>query len=114
MKTTTKQKIHNRIKILALTGIIASLTAIIISSNILIAKAGVGDNNGHDDTKLTKKYYSSITIKNDDTLWSISERFKNEDETNAEYIKNIMEMNNMTDDTIYSGMQLAYYYYEEL
>ena len=58
-----------------------------------------------------KIFYSSMTIAEDETLWDISCKYAGENETTAEYIKNVKEINNMSDDTIYSGMNIIYYYY---
>ena len=58
-----------------------------------------------------KRYYSSMTVSADDTLWSLGKRYSGDQESQKEYAGNIMKLNNMTDDTLYEGMNIVYYYY---
>ena len=114
MRTAKHKRSNNKIKMIFMVAIMASVMAVIISSNLFIAKAGVKDPNSNNDSFISKKYYSSMTIKNDDTLWAISERYRDDSESNEQYINNIMEMNDMKNDTIYTGMHLTYYYYTQV
>ena len=58
------------------------------------------------------KYYTSITISPDDTLWSIaSEYMGNHYESVNEYIEEVMNINSLTDETIYTGQHLVIPYY---
>ena len=57
-----------------------------------------------------KRYYSSMTVSEDDTLWDLGKKYSGGHETQQEYADNIKKINNMTDDTIYEGMKLIYYY----
>lgn len=57
-------------------------------------------------------YYSSIVINKGDTLTSIAQRYKGPNETVKEYIDNIIRLNNMRNDTIYSGAKIIYYYWK--
>lgn len=63
------------------------------------------------EAKMTTKYYTSIEIKNDDTLWNLEEQYNNGNESKKNYINNIMELNNLNSETIYSGENLIVYYY---
>lgn len=56
-------------------------------------------------------YYSSIVINKGDTLTGIAKKYKAPHETVNEYINNIIRLNNMKNDTIYSGTKIIYYYY---
>ena len=63
------------------------------------------------EAKMTTKYYTSIKIKNDDTLWNLEDQYNNGNESKKNYINNIMELNNLNSETIYSGENLIVYYY---
>ena len=63
------------------------------------------------DTKQPDKYYTSVIIEQHDTLWSLADRYNNGDEDTASYINNIMQMNDLSSDTIHSGKNLVIYYY---
>lgn len=65
-----------------------------------------------------KKYYTSITVEADDTLWDIADLYyivgNNERDSNSyiSYINDIKRLNNMSTDTLYAGKDLIVYYYE--
>lgn len=63
------------------------------------------------EAKMTTKYYTSIEIKNDDTLWNLEDQYNNGNESKKNYINNIMKINNLSSETIYSGDSLIVYYY---
>ncbi|SDM70926.1 LysM peptidoglycan-binding domain-containing protein [Lachnospira pectinoschiza] len=63
------------------------------------------------EAKMTTKYYTSIEIKNNDTLWNLEDQYNNGNESKKNYINNIMELNNLNSETIYSGESLIVYYY---
>lgn len=65
------------------------------------------------EVKTNNKYYSSMTVKGDDTLWDLSEKYSGEKESRSEYVDNIKKLNNMNNDVVYEGMNLIYYYYED-
>ena len=58
-----------------------------------------------------KKYYISVEVTSDDTLWSLEADYNNGLEDRNTYINNIMQLNNMTSDTIIPGIHLLLYYY---
>ena len=58
-----------------------------------------------------KKYYTSVEVTSDDTLWSLEADYNNGLEDRNTYINNIMQLNNMTSDTIITGNHLLLYYY---
>lgn len=64
------------------------------------------------DDKNMYKYYTSITVSADDTLWSIADRYAY-NESNKDYVNHIISLNNMSGDTIYSGQDLVIYYFSE-
>ena len=51
-----------------------------------------------------EKYYTCITIEEDDTLWTIAEEYCTEEyDSYQEYIEEVKFINNLTDDTLYYG-----------
>lgn len=58
------------------------------------------------------KYYTSIQLKEGDTLWSIANEYKvNSGKTTEEYIRELRKMNNLCDDRIFAGNYLTICYY---
>lgn len=58
------------------------------------------------------KYYTSISVKKGDTLWSIaSEYMTAEYDSIEEYILEVKRLNHMDGDTIYTGRYLTVPYY---
>lgn len=87
-----------------------------IASLSLVAVFCIGSSmivNASDKAIPTEKsrYYTSINIEEDDTLWDIEARYNSGQEDRNHYIHSIMELNNMTTDTLYSGQHLIIYYY---
>lgn len=78
-----------------------------------VSLSGFRSNAKDDSTEVSYKYYKSITIANDDTLWSIAEQYMDEDhyESINDYINEVMNMNAMTDDVIHYGEHLIIPYY---
>ena len=66
------------------------------------------------DAEVYYKYYTSIQIEEDDTLWYIAERYGNEAcQSRREYIQEVKRMNHLTDDTIHAGNYLMVAYYSQ-
>lgn len=60
------------------------------------------------------KYYTSILIEEGDSLWSIAEEYRPDDNISVKkYIKDLKKMNNMHSDTIHAGNYLTIYYYND-
>lgn len=58
------------------------------------------------------KYYTSITISSNDTLWTIASEHADEHyDSVSEYIEEVMNINSLTDTTIYTGQHLIIPYY---
>lgn len=93
---------------------IKSLRMIIICS-ILIFAVSIGGIivKASDDSNKTRtyKYYTTISVEDNDTLWSLADRYNNGNEDTTSYINNIMQMNDLSSDTIHSGKNLVIYYY---
>ena len=63
------------------------------------------------DTKQPDKYYTSVTIEQHDTLWSLESQYNNGTEDRDTYINNIKQLNHMSNDTIIDGSYILLYYY---
>lgn len=58
------------------------------------------------------KYYTSITVSDGDTLWSLASEYKgNHYESSSAYIEEVMNINALTNETIYTGQHLIIPYY---
>ena len=57
------------------------------------------------------RYYTSIEIKQGDSLWGIASRYKLESESIADYIDEIIDMNQLSSEQITAGKSLMIYYY---
>ena len=55
--------------------------------------------------------YVRLSVEDNDTLWSLADRYNNGNEDTTSYINNIMQMNDLSSDTIHSGKNLVIYYY---
>lgn len=61
-----------------------------------------------------EKYYTSILIEEGDTLWSIAEEYKPDENISVnKYINDLKRMNNIDSDVIHSGNYLTIYYYND-
>lgn len=67
------------------------------------------------DNELLHKYYTSITVKPGDTLWSIADSYYAEGYDNhADYINEVMHINHLeSSDEIVSGTSLVIPYYSD-
>ena len=86
--------------------IICSILIFAVSIGGIIVKAS-------DDSNKTRtyKYYTTISVEDNDTLWTLADRYNNGNEDTTSYINNIMQMNDLSSDTIHSGKNLIIYYY---
>lgn len=72
--------------------------------------------NAKDDNSHTSyKYYKSITITKEDTLWSIAQEYVDEEHYDSidDYIKEVKNLNKLSNDTITYGEYLIIPYYSE-
>lgn len=63
--------------------------------------------------QISYKYYTSITVSNEDTLWSIAEKYMDIEHYSSinEYIKEVKSMNHLQSDLITYGEHLIVPYY---
>ena len=79
-----------------------------------ISMNGFRSNAKDDSTDVSYKYYKSITVANNDTLWSIAEQYMDGQHYDCinDYIEEVKRMNNLTDDVIHYGEYLIIPYYD--
>lgn len=73
--------------------------------------------NAKDDaTEASYKYYKSIVISNNDTLWTIAEEYMDAEHYASinDYINEVKAMNSLTDDAIQYGEHLIIPYYDHV
>ncbi len=94
-----------RMVLLLMTVLFITLGTIVFGSCFTLAK----DN----DTEQEYKYYTSITIQEGDSLWSIAEEYKTEHyESTKEYVDELVVLNDLTSETIHTGQHLMVVYYD--
>lgn len=62
-------------------------------------------------TMSPEKYYTSIRLEDGDTLWSIAERYMDSEESVADYVSELRQINSLSDDHIDAGHYLTVRYY---
>lgn len=83
----------------------------VIFSSIIIVKA----NGTSAPIHAEYKYYTSIDIEKNDTLWSIANKYaySSDNNTVANYVNDLKKINNISTDCIYQGQKLIVYYYSD-
>lgn len=86
--------------------VISLLGGFIIKRDALTASAGT------DPAENRYKYYMSIEIQKDDSLWGIAKQYRtSEYSTIDEYVKEVKQINHLVSDLIYEGAYLCIPYY---
>lgn len=85
------------------------LTAVCFLIVVLVMSSSIS---GFAQSKKTaekfNKYYTSISIKKGDTLWSIASEYMTAEYDNIEeYIQEVKRLNHISGDTIYTGRYLT-------
>ena len=94
-----------RMILLLMTVLLITVGAMVFGSCFSLAK----DNS----TESAYKYYTSITIQEGDSLWSIAEEYRTEHyESTQEYIDELVVLNNLTSETIHAGQHLMVVYFD--
>lgn len=82
--------------------------AITLAFSVNVIFSSAKDN----DELVYYKYYSSIVVDRGDTLWSIAkEHMGAQYDSEKEYVKEVMQMNALSDDEIIAGQHLVIPYY---
>ena len=78
-----------------------------------ISLSGFRSNAKDESTEVSYKYYKSIAVTGYDTLWSIAEKYMDEEHYDSitDYIEEVKSMNSLTNDTIHYGEYLIIPYY---
>ena len=93
-------------------GIVLLITALFIVAAILIGCSISGLAKTSSSSECSYKYYTSITVEQGDTLWSIAGEYMTAEYSHIEdYITEIRELNHLEDDGIYAGECLTIPYY---
>lgn len=76
---------------------------------------GFRSNAKDDSIKTSYKYYKSITIDKNDTLWSIAEEYMDDEHYDSvtDYINEVKNMNSLMDDEIQYGEHIVIPYYDD-
>lgn len=66
------------------------------------------------DTGICTPYYTNVTVKQGETLWSIAERYIDYGVSDSiyEYMDQLTRLNHLTSDNIYEGQKLVVVYYQ--
>lgn len=63
-------------------------------------------------SEIRSKYYTSIRIEQGDTLWGLADRYMTDEYKDREaYIREVCEMNRISEDDIHAGQYLTIPYY---
>lgn len=78
-----------------------------------VAVSSFRSNAKNDTVQESCKYYKSIVVSENDTLWSIAEQYMDETHYGSvcEYIREVMQINRLTSDAIYADAHLIVPYY---
>ena len=78
-----------------------------------LSLSGFRANAKDDSTEVSYKYYKSISVANNDTLWSIAQEYMDEEHYDSinDYIEEVKSMNSLTDEIIHYGEYLIIPYY---
>lgn len=89
------------------------IMTICLIATCTISMNGFLSNAKGDSTDDSYKYYKSIIVANDDTLWSIAEKYMDKEHYDSinDYIAEVKNMNALTDDVIHYGEYLIIPYY---
>lgn len=79
-----------------------------------VSLSGFRSNAKDDSAAVSYKYYKSIMVSNNDTLWSIAAQYMDDEhyESINDYINEVKNMNAITDDVIQYGEHLIIPYYD--
>lgn len=85
---------------------------LIVTTSITVSS--FRSNAKNDPAQETCRYYKSITVSEQDTLWSIAETYMDEMHYDSiqDYISDVMHINNLKNDAIYADAHLIVPYYE--
>ncbi len=91
------------------------ISAIALAALIVIISLSISFNASAETTSIdTHKFFTSIEVKEGDTLWSIATKYISPEYQNINtYIDELKQMNNLKDDTIHAGNCIIVSYYNK-
>lgn len=101
-----KEAAKKRMLVLLATILLITIGSIIFGNSFSAARAE------SDEHETLYRYYKSIELEYGDTLWELAEEYKLEGSSTKDYVDELMEINNLTSDTIHSGQHLVVVYYD--
>ncbi len=94
--------------------ILAMTVCLIVTCSVVLS--GFRSNAKDDSAETSYKYYKSIVVSGDDTLWSIAEEHMDVEHYDSinDYINEVKAMNSLSDDAIHYGTHLIIPYYDNV
>lgn len=89
------------------------LCAVVLTAVSVLSASMVMANDKTSGSFSGNRYYTSIDINKDDTLWGIARQYAQEGTDIPAYIKEIKSINGLSDDNITQGQHLVVYYYSD-
>lgn len=92
-----------------------SFMTVCLVITISIGLNGFLSNAKDNNSRTSHKYYTSITVSKEDSLWSIAEKYMDKEhyESTNEYIQEVKNMNHLGNDIITYGEHLIIPYYSD-
>lgn len=92
-----------------------SFMTVCLVITISIGLNGFLSNAKDNNSRTSHKYYTSITVSKEDSLWSIAEKYMDKEhyESTNEYIQEVKNMNHLGNDIITYGEHLIISYYSD-
>lgn len=92
--------------------ILAMTVCLIVTCSVVMS--GFRSNAKDDSIETSYKYYKSIVVSANDTLWSIAEEHMDREHYDSinDYINEVRAMNSLTGDSIHYGTHLVIPYYD--
>ena len=93
-----------------------SILTICLVITFSIGINGFLSNAKNGNSQISYKYYTSITVSNEDTLWSIAEKYMDMEHYSSvnDYIQEVKTMNHLQNDIITYGEHLIIPYYADM
>lgn len=104
-KRREKALAKRRMVLLLMTVLFITIGTIVFGSCFSLAKDNATDSE--------YKYYTSITIQEGDSLWSIAQEYKSDHyESTQDYVDELVVLNDLASETIHAGQHLMVVYYD--
>lgn len=119
MKNRSEKRIRNnkiRRKLELRRRFFMSLMTACLVITISIGLNGFLSNAKDNNSRTSYKYYTSITVSKEDSLWAIAEKYMDREHYDSvnDYIQEVRDMNHLTNDIITYGEHLIVPYYMDV